>query len=117
MPENQAFEMFEFVNAEVSSKTSLLAFFAYNADTHIGFEDHAYIIASIAHRACSLASIFANLLSDKSLLSGTASAHTNTGRFSSHHKEVLLQNLLAQNNIQRIAIDHKQSIRLLRELL
>lgn len=49
MPENQTFEMFELVNAEVSSKTSLLAFFAYNTDSHIGFEDHAYIVASIAH--------------------------------------------------------------------
>jgi len=117
MPEDEPSQMFEFVNAEVSSKTSLLAFSPNNTNTDVGFEDHPDVIASISHRASSFASISANLLRDQCLLSWAASAHTNTWRFSSHQKEVLLQNLLAQNNIQSSAIDHEQSISLFRELL
>jgi hypothetical protein len=106
MPEDEPSQVFEFVNAEVGSKTSLLAFSANDANTNIGLEDHPDVVASISYRASSFASISANLLSDQCFLSWTASTHTNTRCFSCHHKEVLLKNLLAQNNIQSSAIDH-----------
>lgn len=55
VPENQFLEVAELGEGKVGGERRLEAFLALDADAHVRFQDHAHVVAAVAHRRDSLA--------------------------------------------------------------
>mmetsp|Transcript_39366 Transcript_39366/g.37833 ORF Transcript_39366/g.37833 Transcript_39366/m.37833 type:complete len:293 (-) Transcript_39366:1905-2783(-) len=117
VPQDEAGEVGELVDAEVAGQGGLLPLLPHDPDAAVRLLDHPHIVPAISHRRRPLLGEEVDLSHDQGLLGGAAPTHADARRLRRHAEELLLQFRGAQNDLQRRPVDHQQGIRLVLKLL